>query len=144
MGTKNSVPKLKGINTNQDALNKVWNHFVKNRHCAGYAKRKRACVTYDTSRPHARCALGCMATPKECEAYLVDRYGWVDCPSLYDINWILDVLKRRGITIGSKLQDAHDDAVKANGPFIEHMARNLNALAEDYDLTTPGLASQPA
>lgn len=141
MGTRNIVPKLKGINTNQDALNKVWDHFVKNRHCAGYHKEREECVTYDSSRPHARCALGCMTTPKECEAYLLDRYGWSECPFLYDNVWIQEVLEGRGITIASRLQEAHDDAAMKDGPFIEHMARNLNALAEDYDLTTPGRVS---
>lgn len=138
------VPKCKGINTNQDAFNKVWNHFITNRHGPG-TKGNDTCLTYNPDRPHSRCALGIMATPRECQAELDRENETRLTPSLalYSTAFISDVLRGRGVTIWSRLQTCHDTAtVNSSGPykrgsFIGIMRKNMTALAAEFNLKVP-------
>ena len=143
------VPKCKGIFTDQDAFNKVWNHFITNRHGPGYIKGV-GCFTYNTHRPHARCALGIMATPKECEENLRCTFNLVpnihrtkNNRTLWTTTFIERVLEARNITIHRRLQECHDDAAsrpewEQNGSsFIKCMRDKMTLLAEEYNLTIP-------
>lgn len=138
------VPKCKGIHSNQDAFNKVWNHFITNRHGPGIAGNGD-CITYDPARPHARCALGIMATPKECQAetYLSNKIDPFHDGKLYETGWIEEVLQSRGITIGGKLQHCHDIASEQSknkygkGSFINIMRTKMTELGEKFDLKVP-------
>lgn len=143
------LPKCKGIHTNQDAFNKVWNHFITHRH--GPALNSCGeCITYDPKRPHARCAYGIMATPRECQAELEWRndYFGVKSNMLFSTLAIETVLKNRGIDIGWQLQYCHDEAASVSAAsvpkepgstfsFIEIMRTKLTELANQNGLQIP-------
>lgn len=154
MTTAEATPNwARKIKTNQDALDKVWNHFIENRHGPGYSK-ENGCVTYDETRPHARCALGIMCPLPVLREKLQttnDKKG-LKRTVIGDTGFISNAIcNNPDSTVDhfflNALQSAHDSAAEYASlpkghyeyqPFTQTMRTRLTSLANKNNLTVPG------
>lgn len=113
--------------TNQEAFNKVWRHFVVNRHGPGFDSSRGKCM-YRTPSGN-RCAIGCLIPRGK---YRKD----------FEMNTVDKVVVACGLGLSPcfyrPLQSVHDDAaVSFGGSFRGRMRAGLRAFAAEWNLTVP-------
>ncbi len=124
--------------TAQEAINKVWQHFVVDQNPASYNHDASMCM-YRQSRQNdceVRCAVGVLIPDEQYDS-MFDSTGDSQ-PTLRQLTDVVPALSGFEVSFLRNLQLAHDTYFKLNQPELgEQMRKELNKLAKELELTTP-------
>lgn len=131
MTTTKPLTKAQIKANQQAAVNKVYRHFVVNRHSPGWNKEEDICC--NTTPEGYTCAVGCLMTPQERQKIpkdiprrIEDEYGG------------LFALRFRRVHDNAADRAHFESYCTTLRGFSKHFKANLKALCKDYKLVYPG------
>lgn len=121
---------------NQEAFDKVWQHFLVEKNPPGYNVEQGLC--HYVTETGARCAIGCLVSPEEARKLedASEEKGGAAFSGLIDNDLLPESLQDLDRDLGSALQVAHDDAADT-ASFRPTLENRLRQLALDYNLEVP-------
>ncbi|MEK6860501.1 MAG: hypothetical protein AABY07_00890 [Nanoarchaeota archaeon] len=123
--------KPQRIMTKQDAFNKVWNHFIKNK--KGPSISKNGQCEYYNNDTGKKCAIGVLLPKSVCVEICnnVISIARHEIPEKYREPFFSDIL------FWSTLQMTHDQAAAGSRPFKPKMKECLQKFAKEWKLEIP-------